>query len=241
MQRRDRHLDWDGCCNARDLGGLPTVDGRETLWGALARSESPDLLTAQGWSAVTEHGIRTIIDLRNDTEISHAVPLRPPRLPVIRRSLDAAADKEFWERWATRGQYGTPVYYRPFLEHFPRRVVHVLDAIAAAPSGGVLVHCAQGRDRTGLITVVLLSLAGVGAEDIAADYVLSTHRLSSLFTRLGQPDQGPAIQAYLTSAGTSAEEVITSMLAALDIESLLRSAGLGDEALTALRARLLGS
>jgi hypothetical protein len=65
---RDRHLDWEGCCNARDLGGLSTTDGRTTRWGAVARSERLDELTAAGWSALEAHGIRTIVDLRNHDE-----------------------------------------------------------------------------------------------------------------------------------------------------------------------------
>ncbi len=185
-----------------------------------------------------EYGIRTIIDLRNDDEVTH-LPLRPPGLPVVRRPLDAAQDKEFWDRWATAGQFGTPVYYRPFLDRFPQRIAGVLSAIAKAAPGGVLVHCAQGRDRTGLVSLILLAVAGVAAEDIAADYVMSTHRLTPLFGRLGRTDQGPAIEEYLARAGTSAQEIIISTLAGLDVSAYLRDAGLADGVLAELRSRLL--
>ncbi len=107
----DRRLDWDGCVTVRDLGGLRTADGRETRWGAVVRSEAPDLLTAHGWSALHEHGIRTIIDLRNDDELRRDAE-RPAGLDIVRRPLDAAEDVEFWDRWASGGQYGTPLYYR---------------------------------------------------------------------------------------------------------------------------------
>jgi hypothetical protein len=63
----------------------------------------------------------------------------------------------------------------------------------------VLVYCATGRDRTGLITLVLLALVGVAAEDIAADYALSASGLARLFTLLGQQDQRS--DAYLTRTG----------------------------------------
>ncbi|MGH3702591.1 MAG: tyrosine-protein phosphatase [Pseudonocardiaceae bacterium] len=237
----NRCLDWEGCYNVRDLGGLPTSDGRHTRWGAVVRSEAPDLLTADGWSALYDHGIRTIIDLRSPDELKRDVAPRAVSLPIARQPLDAAEDAEFWGRWATGTQFGTPLYYRPFLDRFPHRIAGVLGAIAHARPGGVLVHCAQGRDRTGLITLVLLTLLGVAAEDIAADYVLSTHRLTPLFDRLGQEDPGPVINDFLARMGTSAREVIISMVASLDVDAYLCAAGLVDADLAALRARLLST
>src|SRR5262245_9976195 len=64
----DRDLDWDGCYNVRDLGGLHPVDGRVTRFGALVRSDAPSALTAPGWAAVRTHGIATVIDLVEDHE-----------------------------------------------------------------------------------------------------------------------------------------------------------------------------
>lgn len=64
---RDRHLSWDGCFNARDLGGLPAGSGA-TRWGAVVRADALDGLTSAGWAALAAHGVRTIIDLRNDDE-----------------------------------------------------------------------------------------------------------------------------------------------------------------------------
>jgi protein-tyrosine phosphatase len=230
----DRRLDWDGCFNVRDLGGLPTADGRETRWGAVVRSEAPDLLTADGWSALYEHGIRTIIDLRSDDELTRDAERRAD-LHIVRRPLDAVEDAEFWDRGTAGGQFGTPLYYRPFLDHFPHRIVGVLGVIAQARLGGVLVHRAAGRHRTGLITLLLLALVGVAAEDIA-DYALSVSGLARLFTLL----EGPGIDAYLACAGTSAREVIISTLGSLDVDAYLRVAGLGNVDLAELRARLLG-
>jgi hypothetical protein len=70
----ERHLDWEGCRNARDLGGLPAAGGRRTRWGAVVRSDDPARLTAAGWAALRGHGIRTIVDVRNDERD----PTRPP-------------------------------------------------------------------------------------------------------------------------------------------------------------------
>jgi len=73
-----RHLDWEGCLNVRDLGGLPAAGGRVTRWGAVVRSGDPARLTPAGWAALRGHGIRTIVDLRNDDERDPA-PDPPPQ------------------------------------------------------------------------------------------------------------------------------------------------------------------
>ena len=63
-----RRLGWPNCVNAPDLGGLPTIDGQMTRWGAVVRSDSLDRLTVAGWRALEEIGVRTVVDLRNDIE-----------------------------------------------------------------------------------------------------------------------------------------------------------------------------
>jgi hypothetical protein len=110
----------------------------------------------------------------------------------------------------------------------------VVRTIAQAPPGGVLVHCVAGRDRTGLITMVLLTLAGVGVPDILADYERSAARLRPLYAELGQPDDDLRVQAYLARTGTTARAAV---LAALDgLHGL--EAHLSATDLAALRERL---
>src|SRR5439155_2704767 len=113
----DRHLNWDGCFNARDLGGIATADGRETRWRAVVRSDSVHRLTATGWNALDAYGIRTIVDLQNPDERQPDVATRPRGITTVHVPLDDIEDREFWEFWAAGPQFGTPLYYRPFLEH----------------------------------------------------------------------------------------------------------------------------
>ncbi len=233
----ERHLQWDGCFNVRDLGGLRAAGGRETRWGAVVRADAVDRLTAAGWSALHAHGVRTVIDLRNDDEREPDVAPRPPGLASVHLPLDGAEDAEFWDHWK---EQAPPLYYGPFLERFPRRVAGVVGAVAHARPGGVLFHCVGGRDRTGLIAMLLLALVGVAADDIAADHALSTDRLVALYARSGQDDQGPMLQEFLAREGTSAREIILSTLASLDVEDYLRAGGLGDDDLAAVRGRMLG-
>ena len=224
---QDRHLLWDGCANVRDLGGLRTCDGGEVRRGAIVRADALDRLRAGGWAALEAHGVRTVIDLRNDDELGTDAAPRPAGLTTLHLPLDGVEDTEFWKDWHGRPEFGTPLYYRAFLDHFPERTAAVFTAIARAEPGGVAVHCGIGRDRTGLIAIMLLTLAGVGPEEIAADYALSEERVP--FGRVG---------TFYEDTGTSAAEVITELLADLDVEAYLRAAGVSAADLAAIRARL---
>jgi protein tyrosine/serine phosphatase len=224
---KSRHLQWDGCANVRDLGGIRTRDGAEIRRGAIVRADALDRLSAGGWAALEAHGVRTVIDLRNDDELGMDVAPRPAALTTLHLPLDGVEDRAFWQEWHGRPEFGTPIYYRPFLNHFPERTAAVFTAIARAEPGGIAVHCGIGRDRTGLIAILLLALAGVGPEEIAADYALSEDRVP--FGRVG---------TFYEDNGTSAAEVIGAMLAELDVEAYLRAAGVGAGDLAAIRARL---
>ena len=206
----------------RDLGGLRTSDGRAIRPGALVRARSLDHLSAQGWQALYALGVRTLIDLRNADECA-AAPA-PAGITALRLPLDGSHDREFWDEWASDWRFGTPVYYGPHLARFPERSAAVLAAIATARPGGVLFHCMGGRDRTGMIAMLVLALVGVAPEDIAADYELGA---------AGHPD-AEAVAAGLARAGTSARAELLRTLAALDLDALVPA-----ETRAALRARLL--
>jgi protein tyrosine/serine phosphatase len=234
-----RHLDWEGCFNVRDLGGLRTRDGQETRLGRVVRADALDGLTAAGWAALTGHGVRTVIDLRNDDEVGPDAAPRPASLRTLHLPLDASEDREFWDIWSSGPQFGTPLYFRPHLERFPERTAAVVSAIARAEPGGVVFHCVGGRDRTGQVAMVLLALAGVPPEEIAADYALSAERLPARYAVRGEEDQGPLLEQFLASKGTTAEEVLLQTVAELDAEATLLEAGLSGADLEAVRRRML--
>ena len=116
---RQAALDWEGCFNVRDLGGLSASGGRETRWGAVVRADSLEQLTATGWAAHSEHGVRTVIDLRNDDERGSDEAPRPGGVTTIHAPLDGTDDREFWDVWDSGRQFGTPLYYRPHLDRSP--------------------------------------------------------------------------------------------------------------------------
>ena len=236
-----RHLDWDGCFNVRDLGGLPTADGGRTRRGAVVRADALDGLTAAGWAALVAHGVRTVVDLRDAGERGPDAAPRPAAVTTVEVPLDAGDDRAFWDVWGTGPQFGTPLYYGPHLDRFPERSAAAVAAVARAQPGGVVVHCAGGRDRAGQVTMLLLALADVTAEAIAADYALSAERLPARYAAHGEPDQGPALRSFLAARGTTAEALVVALLGERDVAAELARGGLEARDAAAVRRRLAGA
>ncbi len=235
----ERHLDWEGCFNIRDLGGLPAAGGRRTAWGAVVRADSLGRLSAAGWQALLDHGVRTVVDLRNDEErVEDAAP-RPAEIATVHTPLDGNRDRTSWKPLEETPEFGTPLYYRAHLMRKPALSAVAIAAIANARPGGVVFHCVGGRDRSGQIAMLALALVGVDPEVIGADYELTRERLSGLFAEMGMEDEGAMLAAFLARRGTTAAEVIATTLSSLDVEATLRAGGLTAQDIDALRDRLL--
>ena len=237
----ERHLDWPDCFNVRDLGGLPAAGGLRTARGALVRADSLARLTAEGWQALLDHGVRTVVDLRNEEERGEDAAPRPAEIETVHVPLDGSQDRTFWKPIDQTAEFGTPLYYRPHLIRKPQLSAAAIAAIARAQPGGVVFHCVGGRDRSGQIAMLALSLAGVAPNVISADYDLSRERLGGLFAAMGMEDEGAEISAFLAARGTTTAEVVETTLSSLDVESTLRGGGLTDEDIGALRERMLPS
>jgi protein-tyrosine phosphatase len=168
--RPERTLRWEGCCNIRDLGGLPLEDGGETRFGVVVRADDISLLSDEGRSAMAEYGVVRIVDLRHE-DPPYESPIELVRLPL----LDAPSLLELDELLA---DVDDPVTWRRrnylfLLDRFRANFASAVSQVASAPDGTVLVHCAGGIDRTGLLAALLLRGAGVGIETIAEDYAVS--------------------------------------------------------------------
>ena len=176
---RNRKLNFDACYNARDLGGIETSDGQQICWGAFVRADNLFRLTPEGRASLLAHGIRTIIDLRMLNELekepnplanaeeviyNHISLVNPQHSGVLERAV------------VTEGMLA---WNLNVLELGGADIVEAMRAIANAPEGGVLFHCFAGKDRTGLIAMFLLSLAGVSPTRIAEDYHESNQYLSA--------------------------------------------------------------
>jgi len=232
-----RHLAWEGCWNARELGGLPTPGGAIRP-GVVIRASSLHTLTPRGWSAMAAGGVRTLIDLRTDWERARE-PYDAPDFAVVAVALEAGLrdDPEF-DGWVRGGLLGTPLYYRRFLERWPERCAAALTAVARS-EGAAVVHCSKGCDRTGLIAGLLLALIGVAPEVIAEDYALSAQRLRGPEARrLNIRDDNDAVDAVLAKHDASPRGAMLGFLRGLDAARALRDGGLSRADLRALRGRL---
>jgi hypothetical protein len=227
-QLKKRILVWDGCSNVRDLGGLRTGDGRKTRWGSIVRSDSPARLTAAGWSALYAYGIRTILTLRTHGMVEDELDFTPryPDIATVQVAIEDITDKEFLQQWAATNLWGTPLYYKDALWRWPERHAAAISAIARAGPGGVLFHCIRGNDRTGIIALLLLALAGVTPDDMIADYEISC------------PD--PERDELLAREHSSVRDAILSALAGLNIDTYLSLGGVSQDDIAAVRKRLLG-
>jgi protein-tyrosine phosphatase len=244
---RSRDLAWDGLLNARDLGGHPTEDGGETRWGSIIRADSVRQLSEEGWRAVVDYGVRTIVDLRSEEELA-ADP--PAELPVDAVHVSFFDDRpEVFEQveeasaGAATHAEATREVYLIFLEHFRKNVAAAVRAIAHAPDGAVVVHCHGGKDRTGLVSAFLLRLAGVPIEEIATDYSLSEERLR---TRHEEWFAQAADEAELERLHRISKTPASSMVDVLEelerrygsIAGYLRAGGAKDDELERARSRL---
>jgi len=240
-----RVIRWEGFYNTRDLGGLPVRGGGTTRHGAFLRSADLRFVTDAGWRAARAAGVRTIVDLRNEDEIRKAQfaaenSVTPEGFGMLEVPIDDIEDLEFWLYISNQRLGGTPLYYGPFLDRKPERCAAAIIALARTGPGGVLYHCAAGRDRTGLISLLLLALAEVEPEAIAADYELSAEALPPLFAAMGIADQSPLIKAMLKDRGTTVRQAMLDILDGFDAEDYLLNAGVPRADIEAVRARLLG-
>lgn len=235
---RDRDLDWEGSWNVRDLGGLATRAGGRTRWNAIVRADNLGALTTRGWEQALEHGVRTVVDLRNPDEKAGDLGGRPGEIATISVPLDVIENREFWDELETSPSIATPLYYRSHIDRFASRSAEAITAIADAPEGAVAVHCMSGRDRTGQITMLTLALAGVADEEVVADYERSIPRLNAKYSALAEEDQNALVAGFLTDRETTFAAIIAETLTAFDLEAHLGAAGLSAESVQRLRERL---
>ncbi|GAA4212418.1 tyrosine-protein phosphatase [Actinocatenispora rupis] len=176
--RRYEGLRWPDCRNVRDVGGLPTVDGRTTRSGRLVRADALDRLNDTGVAAVRAAGTGLVVDLRSPWELPGAAPHPFADDPCFRwiPFIDADRDHER-DRASERTRADL---YRGSLDRNGRCVAAVVRAIAGAPPGVVVVHCLSGVDRTGMLVALLLDTLGVRRPAIVRDYDRSHDHLDGV-------------------------------------------------------------
>ena len=225
-------IDLEGAVNVRDVGGMPTADGGETVYRRLLRSENLQELTVDDIALlVDEIGVTTVVDLRSTRELMIEGPapldavdgVQHAHHPVLKEFLDASdtvaaallltAQQEDGERYPDDLMCG---HYLGYLENRPEEVVGALRSIVAAP-GAAIVHCAAGKDRTGVVVALALTIAGVEPEVIVADYVATNERIEAIIERLSRTKMyGGNVSTKPVRAHEARAETMRAFLEQLD-------------------------
>ena len=239
-----RRIDLEGCLNFRDLGGYPTRDGRLVRWRRLFRSDGLHLLTAADIRRLRDEiGLAEVIDLRSTAELSSegrgmlaAEPLRFHHVPLfdgeVREQRAKAAEMTLADRYALMAEFAA------------ERIAGVITRLAEA-SGPAVFHCAAGKDRTGVISAILLALLDVPDEVIVADYAATQDNLDAIVDRLMSLDGYKQMLASLPPDTLHAKpETMIALLQHLgarfgSVADYARQAGVSEQAIASLRASLV--
>lgn len=183
-----RWVDIDGMYNVRDLGGIP-VAGGETAFGVVLRGETVANLGPHGVHQLESYGVRHVLDLREpqERELDGDGPLGPlyqrshplhEHVPLARSDI---ADDPIGRVSAA---HVVADRYRAYLHHGSFRLAEAL-ARTAWSASALYVHCAVGKDRTGVVSALLLKLAGAADDAVVEDHLLTGERLRPVLLRLG--------------------------------------------------------
>ncbi len=216
----------------RDLGGLPLEDGGETAYRVAVRADSIRALSDEGWRALADYGVRLAVDLRSDREVAEDaprdVPIEVVHFPVNGDEVPAVAT------WPSMQEA-----YAGLLDRFAPQFAGAVTAVARADAP-VVIHCYGGRDRTGLVSALILRLAGVDLAAIVADHERSDDYLAPWWQpwRDSAPDE--ETRALRVRVTQMPEGGMVEVLADLDPREYLLAGGASPEDLDTLVVRLRG-
>jgi protein tyrosine/serine phosphatase len=251
-------IELDGAVNVRDLGDLPTEDGHKTAKASLLRADNlQELSPADIAKLVRDFGVTTVVDLRstNELEAEGPAPLdtvagvrhaHHPVLPELGANTDVVADALLARDRLDHSRYpDNPMtgHYLGYLEDRPDQVVGAVRSIARS-EGAALVHCAAGKDRTGVVVALALTVAGVPAQAVAADYAATAERTEAIVARLARSRLYVRdITSKPADLHRPRAETMTAFLEQMDVRyggvaSWLTGNGLSPEDLGTLRVKL---
>jgi protein-tyrosine phosphatase len=254
-------IDLEGAVNVRDLGGLPTEDGGATVRGRLLRADNlQELSPADIAILVGDIGVTTVVDLRSSHERAAEGPapldavdsvrhVHHPVLPELGAATDVVAAALLTRADQDRSRYpANPAagHYLGYLEDRPDQVTGALRTIAHSP-GPALVHCAAGKDRTGIVVAIALEVAGVSRDAAIADYALTGERIEQIVARLASsPTYARDVSGHEPARHAPRPVEMRRVLDLLDArhgspEGWLRANGFSASDVAALRARLTGA
>jgi hypothetical protein len=232
----ERILRWDGCVNVRDLGGLPLADGGETAYRVVVRADWLPGLSAEGRQALVDYGVSLIVDLRPEPEDSET-EYEPLPVEVLRQAMDPRPVPAAWD-WPSMREA-----YLALADRYRGSLAGALTALGNAEPPAA-IHCAGGRDRTGIACGMALWLAGVEPDVIAADHAMSDDSWAphndEFLAAAPDEEERERRRRIIQPAGSTLAEVLGEIDAGEGIRNRLLGAGADEAALDRLVARLRG-
>jgi protein-tyrosine phosphatase len=232
----DRILRWDGCVNVRDLGGLPLAGGGETAYRVVVRADWLPGLSETGRRALVEYGVSLIVDLRPERE-DLSDRYEPLPVAVLRQAMDPRPVPAAWD-WPSMREA-----YLALADRYRGELAGALTALGKAEPPAA-IHCAGGRDRTGIACGMALWLAGVDPDAIAADHALSDESWGPHNDEWvgSAPDEAERERRLriLQPAGRTLADVLEEIEETEGIRTRLLAAGADEASLDRLVARLRG-
>ncbi|HMM74199.1 MAG TPA: tyrosine-protein phosphatase [Gammaproteobacteria bacterium] len=182
-RHRARKIELAGSCNMRDLGGLATADGRRTRRGRVYRSDALATLTDADCARLAALGIRAVYDFRTEEERARA-PNRLDSLALVQhpRGFIPRGNPEMFIAVNARRLSAAAVratmleqYARLALDH-TEHYAWVFRRLLSDDGAPAILHCASGKDRTGVGVALLLLAVGVTREEVLEDYAISHYQ-----------------------------------------------------------------
>jgi protein tyrosine/serine phosphatase len=251
-------IELEGAVNVRDLGGLPTADGQRTAGAQLLRADNlQELSPSDVVMLVHDLGVTTVVDLRSSNELQSEGPApldavagvrhaHHPVLPELGSNTDMIAGALLTTASHDKSRYpDNPAcgHYLGYLEDRPDQIVAALRSIAHS-EGAALVHCAAGKDRTGVVVALALTVAGVRPQAVVEDYAASGDRTEAIVARLRRsPTYAKDIDSKPSGAHRVRPETMAAFLDQMEsryggVARWLAGHGFSDDELRLLRAKL---
>lgn len=238
--------------NFRDVGGHRASGGRRVASGRLFRSDSPHLARDGDLAILAELGVRTVVDLRTNVELAERGgypvdrhPVRHHHLPLIVRPWDDDA-RLGAEVAPDRTAAFLTARYTEMLAEGGGALAAIVELLADADTYPVVVHCAVGKDRTGVVAAMLLELLGVDDGPIVHDYAISALGMVRIESWLVANDPAEA-EAWLQQPRAWLASPPAAMAAFLEhlrgehgsAEGYLLARGVAPASIAGVRANLL--